>query len=385
MEELAAAGVRWARSGFSWSDTERAPGRYDFSAYDRLVAMLARYHIRALLNFDYTNKLYDHGLSPHTDAGRNAFAAWAAAAARHFRGRGVIWEMYNEPNGYFWKPKRNDADYIKLALAVGEALKEQAPRAVMIGPAAALIDLPFLKKCFQAGLLGYWDGVSVHPYRQRPPESAAPEYASLRKLIHAYAPRGKDIPIIAGEWGYPGTWLWPGMNNELQADLLARELLSDVAEGVPMTVWYDWRDDGPDPDDQGETYGLVKFRYTGGKDLAFAPKPAYRAMQTISRALDGYRFSRRLAAGGPTDYVLLFTSGRNQRIAAWTAAWQPSRVGIEGVKGRFRVVGTEGAVLPSIAARRGRIAITLTGAPVYLEPETPGAPRISPVGTPAIQ
>ena len=37
--------------------------------------------------------------------GRKAFARWAAAAARHFQGRGILWEVYNEPNTKFWKPK----------------------------------------------------------------------------------------------------------------------------------------------------------------------------------------------------------------------------------------------------------------------------------------
>lgn len=33
------------------------------------------------------------------------FAHWAAAAAQHFRGRGILWEMYNEPNIRFWRPE----------------------------------------------------------------------------------------------------------------------------------------------------------------------------------------------------------------------------------------------------------------------------------------
>lgn len=371
LQELADSGVRWVRSGFSWSDTERAPGRYDFSAYSRLVAALSRYHIRALFDLDYTNNLYDQGLSPHTDSGRQAFASWAAAAAKYFSGRRVIWEIYNEPNGYFWKPKRNDADYIKLALAVSEAIKESAPEAVVVGPASALIDLPFLKKCLQAGLLAYWSAVTVHPYRQRPPETAAPEYAKLRSLIREYAPPGKTIPIVAGEWGYPGTWLWPGMNNTLQANLLAREFLSDIAAGVPMTVWYGWRDDGPDLENQLDNYGLVKFQYSSGHGFPYAPKPAYRAIQTLSRVLFGYRFSRRVHVGGAADYVLLFSNGREQRLAAWTAAWQPVQVDLSGAKGRFKVVGAEGASRKPLGARNGRLRITLTDAPVYVEPQAP--------------
>ena len=40
MEMLARGGVRWVRMDFSWDATEREPGRYDFSAYDRLLGRL---------------------------------------------------------------------------------------------------------------------------------------------------------------------------------------------------------------------------------------------------------------------------------------------------------------------------------------------------------
>src|SRR5205823_7504269 len=144
----------------------------NFAAYDRLMASLAPHHIRALFILDYTNPLYDNDQSPHTDEGRAAFAHWAAASARHFRGRGILWEMYNEPNIGFWRPKPNVDDYTQLALAVGKALRAAVPEAVYVGPATSTIPFPFLEACFKAGLLEYWSAVSVHPYRQTDPETA---------------------------------------------------------------------------------------------------------------------------------------------------------------------------------------------------------------------
>ncbi len=373
MPELAATGIRWVRMDFFWQETEQARRQYNFSAYDHLLEALEPFHIRPILILDYTNKLYDQGLSPHTPAGREAFTRWAVAAAQHFRGRGVVWEMYNEPNGYFWKPKRNDSDYIKLALAVGEALKENVPDATYIGPAGALIDLAFLKQCFAAGLLNYWDAVSVHPYRQRIPESAATEYFELRKLIASYAPKGKSMPIVAGEWGYPSTWLWPGMSDSLQANLLAREFLSNLAEGIPLTIWYDWRNDGTDPNNQEENFGLVEFPYQKGKNPVFEPKPAYFALQTISRILGGYRFSKRLKIGNSQDYILLFTKGQEERFVVWTTAQQPHRVAIPGARGRFTVTDAEGRPLSPLHVRQHELKITLTDAPKYLTPQKEGS------------
>ena len=90
-----------------------------------------------------------------------------------FDGRGILWEMYNEPNIGFWHPKPNVDDYTKLALAVGKALHNAEPGETYVGPATSTIDFNFLEACFKAGLLEYWFAVSVHPYRQKDPETAA--------------------------------------------------------------------------------------------------------------------------------------------------------------------------------------------------------------------
>ncbi|MCR4412831.1 MAG: beta-galactosidase, partial [Thermoguttaceae bacterium] len=92
MEMLAKAGFRWVRMDFVWQATERKKGEYDFSAYDRLLKSLDEHKIRALFILDYGNPLYDKGLAPASDEGRQAFARWAAAAARRFRNRGILWE-----------------------------------------------------------------------------------------------------------------------------------------------------------------------------------------------------------------------------------------------------------------------------------------------------
>lgn len=141
MEMLAAAGFKWVRMDLTWASTERKPGEYDFSAYDRLVAALDQHKLRAVFILDYGNPLYAEPGDKHpftsragTPEFREAFAKWAVAAVSHFKGRGYIWEMWNEPNhAGFWKPKPNATDYAALAKATGEALR----KAGLIAPATA--------------------------------------------------------------------------------------------------------------------------------------------------------------------------------------------------------------------------------------------------------
>jgi polysaccharide biosynthesis protein PslG len=377
MQELAGSGVEWIRMDFSWAQTERAKRRYDFAAYDRLLAALHPYHIRPMLILDYGNPLYDQGLAPYTDSGRLAFANWVGAALRHFHGRGIAWEMWNEPNGYFWKPRRNVQNYILLALAVGERIRETEPEELYIGPAGAVIDFPFLKACFQAGLLNYWDGVSIHPYRQRIPETVIPLYAQLRRMIAAYAPRGKEIPIISGEWGYPSVPTWWGMTEQRQARMLAREWLTNIASGVAISIWYDWHD-GPNPADSNLHDGLVRFPYRAGREPVYEPKPAYLAARTLTHALDGYTFRARLPVGGLDDYVLLFTMGEQARLAAWTTDSKPHNATIPAAHGRFRVTGLEGEPEYWLRAHGQGLRVTLTSSPQYLIPDRTSQIQVTP-------
>jgi hypothetical protein len=74
MAMLSQSGMRWVRMDLKWDETEKAPGRYDFSAYDRLMQALEGQHLRALFILDYGNPLYQDGAPPRSEATRQAFA-----------------------------------------------------------------------------------------------------------------------------------------------------------------------------------------------------------------------------------------------------------------------------------------------------------------------
>ena len=371
MKMLAEGGFKIVRMDFGWGGTEREKGKYDFAAYDRLMAALQEYGIKALFILDYSNRNYDGGVSPCTDDGRKAFARWSAAAAQHFKGRGILWEMYNEPNIQFWKPKPKVEDYVLLALEVGKALREAAPGEAYIGPATSQVDFAFLEACFKAGLLEYWSAVSVHPYRQTPPETAAADYARLRRLIDQYAPKGKYIPIYSGEWGY--SCAWKAFDDERQGKYLPRQWLINLANDVPVSIWYDWHDDGKDPKEAEHHFGTVANPYFSGRDPVYDAKPSYKAGRTLAAELNGFRFNKRLAAGGAEDYVLLFAKGDEVRLAVWTTAKESRAVTIPARLGGFKVTGHTGEALAPLAADASGLKVTLTDAPQYLAPEGPNA------------
>lgn len=329
LDLIAAAGIKVVRMDLGWAGIERQRGEYDWSAYDELTANLEKRGLQPLYILDYSNPLYEETVvsrnpvtgreqrdtaSPQRPESVAAFARWAAAAAERYRGRRVIWEIWNEPNISFWKPKPDVTQYNTLALATCRAIRAVDPRATIIGPATSEIPLKFLEEHFACGILEYLDGVSVHPYRSyaKPPETAAEEYAKLRELIARYAPPGKkDLPILSGEWGYASHTR--GVSLDTQAAFAARQQLANLLAGVPLSVWYDWKNDGPDPDEREHNFGLV--------NLDLSPKPAYQAIKTLTTELAGYRIERRLDLGRDTDYALVLRrAGGADKLALWTSA-----------------------------------------------------------------
>jgi polysaccharide biosynthesis protein PslG len=329
LDMIVAAGFKFVRMDFDWQATEPSPGTYDWSAYDDLSAQLRQRGLRAIYILDYTHSAYEpmvesrHALEPHTPEKHvasprhpesiAAFARWAVAAAKHFRKQQVIWEIYNEPNGDFWKPKPNAAEYAALALAAAKAVRQAMPSATIIGPALSGFEWPFVETFLQSGVLEYLDAISVHPYRRRdaPPESAAADYRKLRELIDRSAPVSKvgAIPIISGEWGYSSNTR--GVSVDTQAEFAVRQQLSNLLNNIPLSIWYDWKNDGLDPDENEQNFGTVTENLT--------PKPAYLALQTMTHELAGYKIERRIDNYGDNDFVVLFSKPHaHGKLAVWT-------------------------------------------------------------------
>jgi hypothetical protein len=289
---------------------------------------------------------------------------------RHFQGRGIIWELWNEPNlDMFWQPHANVQDYIQLGLAVGQTIRAVAPGEIFMGPTTSGIDFNFLTPCFQAGLLNYFDVVSVHPYRSGGPESVAADYARLTMLIDQYAPAGKFIPIISGEWGFSAT----GIGEQQQGKLLSREWLMNLSNNIPISIWYDWHNDGTDPSNPEHNFGTVGNTYYPSRDPVYDPKPAYQAATNLTTLLAGQTYQNRLGLGSSNDYALAFSDGNSTRFVTWTSGSSHNAT-LPIPQGSYQEISNLGANLGTVTAGAGGLTLPLTDSPVYLVPPVPTAP-----------
>jgi polysaccharide biosynthesis protein PslG len=377
LDRIQAAGFKFVRMDFHWEGIEQRKGEYNWAGYDELLANLDKRGLRAILILDYSHHLYEETVthlnpltgqpsttlaSPQHPDSIAAFARWAAAAAKHFRGRPVLWEIWNEPNISFWAPKPDAQQYTALALATAKAIREAEPQATVIGPASSGFPWEFLETFLKSGALEYLDAVSVHPYRnpQNPPETAASDYLKLRTMIDRYSPESKKnkLPILSGEWGY-STWK-RGVSLETQAAFAVRQQLSNLLNGVPLSIWYDWKNDGSDPNENEHNFGTVL------PDLA--PKPAYTAIRTLTRELFGYRIMRQIRQPGDKDYVLVCEgSGGPRKLVAWTTG-EPHPLDLAiSLMGRNRLIGAFSNGEPfTPVIESGKLVLQLAPAPQYV-------------------
>ena len=302
---LLSTAFRVARMDFTWGRVEATCGVFDFSPYDALLAELELHGVRPYWILDYTNSCYPSPGAPGNSCSSlaciNAFGRLAAAAASHFKGHSIIWETVNEPNGMGGD---NATDIAALAAVAGAALRAEGE--MLIGPATAGMDFPYLNASFAAGLLSSVAGVSVHPYRSDAPESAADDFAILRALMSSRGARD-DMPMIAGEWGYttaPAPCRYGNKWDRVVAGkYVPRMWLTDLLGGASVAmIQYDFRDDGLNATDCESNFGSVENAPTGDPALPFTPKPAFLAARAAQSTIgNASAFSGRVAATVDAD------------------------------------------------------------------------------------
>jgi hypothetical protein len=302
-------GFSWVRTDLGWSRVETRAGVYDFSALDGLLAALAQRNMHLLLTLDFFNSLYPAaGASNFASVTVPAFAAVVKSAAAHFAGKGVRFEVWNEPNNStFWPPAPNPTQYGELCKAGVAALHQGDPSATVTTGGLSQFDFSFLRASLDAGAGPGADAVGVHPYRMNGGEEMSGSLLLMRSIVaRALTP---TTQVWDTEWGYSATWFGSGTDataRAMQAQFATREVLSVWALGFPIAIYYDLRDDGTDPSNAEDNFGLVQSDNTD--------KPAARAVRTLTSIAKGRTLAgslpvepdsiKALRLDGPDDWVV---------------------------------------------------------------------------------
>jgi hypothetical protein len=357
------AGVKWSREDFSWNRLEPRRGEFNWTFHDHLVACAKRNGITVYAIVGY----WSGWTKPYTAEGIRDYVQFARALVRRYGNDIKQWEIWNEPNIFFWQgPKDLYADLLKQSYA---AIKELDPDAQVLGLSTAGIDTKYIARMLE--LEAPFDILTIHPYRRQ-----LNDQGFIRDLKavsdQVRLPDGRRRPVWLTEMGWAthtphNTVKQDFAPNSLrtQAELIVRSYLCAIVSGVePRTFWYNFRNDGDDP---------IYFEHQMGilyQD--FRPKPAYRAYATLTRMLDGLKPEAQLPTADGV-FAWRFQSSRVPLVQV-VAVWSPLRdAQIELPVNSQRVVRVNamGERTP-LSATAGKVTVPLRkGAPVYLLEQPP--------------
>jgi hypothetical protein len=343
-------GFKLVRLDLRWSGLERN-GEFRFERMDRTMDVLEARGLETLAIFDYGHP--DHGGDvPRKPEDIAAFARYAKEAAAHFKGRKIRYEIWNEPNiDRFWKPRPSALEYASLLRAAVAAIHEADPGALVCTGGISNIDLPFLIPLLRSGAAREVNAIGVHPYRAGPPESFAADWTMLRKLI------GTRPDIWITEWGYSSAQRdKPDGHSEAarrrQAILAVREALTAWALGVPLSIWYDLRDDGRDANNPEDNFGLFD---TDGQE-----KPAMVAIRTLFRIAGDRSYTGMIRDVPDGTHAMRLEGAAETRVIAWSEKDSVSiEIPTENLVSAFDAFG-------SPVALKSSIQLNEASGPVYL-------------------
>ncbi len=343
------AGVKWSREEFGWASIEPREGEFNWAFYDQMVDIAREHGISVYGLLAY----WSGWAKTYTDEGVEQYCRWAREMVRHYKGRIRHWEIWNEPNIFFWSGPREL--YAKLLTKAYEAIKAEDPDAVVLGCSTAGIDRTFIENVMKWG--GRFDDLTIHPYR-----GVLEDLPYLTELQEAKNLVG-GRPVWITEIGFP-TQLLTGYSERNQASLVARVYLLSLASGAIESVsWYDFRNDGVDPFYNEMNFGLVRH------DLL--PKPGYTTLAAIGRLLGRSRVVGRVEwQVSPSDgYAFRFSDGKVDTIALCS----PKSGGIVSFRtpGEVEVFDAVGAAVKPVRTGETWSVTYEPGFPLYIRGRSP--------------
>jgi hypothetical protein len=275
-----AAGVKWSREEFQWGRIEPRHGQFEWDFYDRLVSIARQHGIQVYAIVGY----WSGWTQPYTSEGIADYVHYLEALVRRYGSEIRHWEIWNEPNIFFWQgPRDLYADLLKQSYAAVKAIQ---PDAEILGLSTAGIDFDYIRRMIELDVP--FDILTIHPYRRTLDDQAFLD--DLRKVSDLVRqPDGSRRPVWLTELGWatysPHNTLrqdFAATTLRVQAELIVRCYLLAIVSGIePRTFWYNFRNDGEDPFYFEHHMGIV--------DRQFRPKPAYRAYAVMTRLLSGLR------------------------------------------------------------------------------------------------
>lgn len=312
LRACALIGVESIRKGIDWHEIQKSEDSFDWSEPDRMVEGAARYgmQIQGLLAFcpgwavdpTYT-KPKAEGWFLSAPPRLDAWSRFAYAVGKRYKGKGIFYEVWNEPDLTFWRG--SDEQYLEMLKAGYRQLKRADPDAtVMTGGFGdsehAHRNNPELFDKMLRNYSDYFDIVAYHRHSN---------FLTFRPELDNYIlPRferyGINQPLVFNETSMARPF---ETEHEVGEELFKR-LTYAWSRGARGYWMFALNDVGSSPDLPISRYGILN------DDMS--PRPAYVHYNTIIRYLRGKRYIEALPLQGD-HHALLFGNDDQWTLAGW--------------------------------------------------------------------
>ena len=335
LESLERAGIGSIRDEVGWGSVEREKGQLAMpERFDTYVRRAAEKDLEVLLILDYSNRFYDDGDRPRSDEAIEGFCRYAEFVVRHFGKDVRLYEIWNEwdigiglPAPY--RKGGSPEDYVKLLRAVYRRIKAASPDVTVMAGASTSggVKRGWLEGIVKLGALDYCDAISIHGYNYndkfpaRGPEANSAWMTGVQAMLRRYHD-GRDVPFHVTEMGWPTHVTRGGTDPQLSASYLARlYLLARTSPSFKGLWWYDFQDDGWNPEHNENNFGLVR------PDLT--PKPGYYVLADIAELVARGQYVDRLKTDDEDLWVLRFKHSDRDCWTLWSADDRDRQVVLE--------------------------------------------------------
>src|SRR5215218_2082210 len=226
-------GIRSVRFWLSWADVERQRDDYDWGAADAVVRELAAHGLTPF-PFLFGSPEWVGGqdgydcdpgcirFGPSSPDTREAFARFAAAAARRYGPGGTYWrehpavreqpirawQIWNEPNlSSFWGPYPNAHIFGELVKAAAARIRAEDPDAeIVLGGLTGdrtnsrrQSTIGFLRDLYEVPEIATaFEGVALHPYNRKP----SGVFSMIKRARAVVGARDPDFDLWISEIGW---------------------------------------------------------------------------------------------------------------------------------------------------------------------------------------
>ncbi|GHV82768.1 hypothetical protein AGMMS50212_01080 [Spirochaetia bacterium] len=230
-------GIVWLRRDAGWNSLEPVQGEWNFSDLDKNIENDLQNGKKLIIILDYdTPWIYADNKNHKNITAKELphYLNFVKTIVMRYKGKVAAWEIWNEPNGVFWKG--SEKDFFELTKNTARLIRELDPESKIIIGALSWVPAGLVKRMLKSGAAENADAFSFHPYDLNPRRVVA----LADKMEKIAASCNFEGELWVTETGYPTAGWYPHKASEKRfPEYIIKTLAGFAVRPVRVAAWYE--------------------------------------------------------------------------------------------------------------------------------------------------